>query len=152
MPSTAKTSPYRSKFEERIAEDLVLRKVRFKYEHKTYDFFLPTPGKCLECGSTNTARKAKYTPDWFLPNGIIIESKGLFTAHDRKLILTIRDQYPDLDIRMLFMRNNKLHRRAKMRYSDWCDRHGIKYAFRYVPDEWIKERKNKKNAKQRGVS
>ena len=37
-----------------------------------------------------------YTPDFILPNGILIEAKGLFETADRKKHLLIKKQYPQL--------------------------------------------------------
>ena len=35
-----------------------------------------------------------YTPDFVLPNGIIIETKGRFTVADRRKHLLIKKQHP----------------------------------------------------------
>ena len=43
-----------------------------------------------------------YTPDFVLPNGIIIETKGRFTADDRRKHAFIKLQHPKLDIRFVF--------------------------------------------------
>lgn len=82
-----------------------------------------------------------YLPDWILPNGIVIEAKGRFTATDRAKHLLIKEQHPELDIRFVFKYDNKLYKQSKTRYSDWCDKHGYKYAFKEVPQEWIDEPK-----------
>jgi hypothetical protein len=60
------------------------------------------------------------------------------------------EQNPDLDIRMLFMRNNPITKTSKTKYSDWCDKRGIKYhisANGSVPEEWIAETNNKEKQK-----
>jgi hypothetical protein len=52
------------------------------------------------------------------------------------------EQNPDLDIRFLFMRDNKISKNSKTRYSDWCKKRGIKYAVSehgHIPDEWLAE-------------
>jgi len=85
------------------------------------------------------AKAKRYTPDFILENGIIIEAKGRFTAFDRAKHLLLRDQYPDEDIRFIFQYDNKISRTSKTRYSDWCEKHGFKYAIREVPDEWVNE-------------
>jgi len=51
-----------------------------------------------------------YTPDFLLPNGILIETKGRFTVEDRKKHLEIQKQHPHLDIRFVFTNS-----RAKIR-------------------------------------
>ena len=43
-----------------------------------------------------------YTPDFVLCNGIIIETKGMFTAADRRKHLAVKKQHPSLDIRFVF--------------------------------------------------
>ena len=84
----------------------------------------------------------KYTPDVILPNGIILELKGRFTTADRKKMLLVIKQHPDLDIRMVFQRHkNKLFKGSKTTYSEWCDKHNIKWADKIIPLEWTKELK-----------
>lgn len=86
-------------------------------------------------------KPANYTPDFQLSNGIIIETKGLFVSSDRSKHLLIKAQHPELDIRFVFTRSkNKLSRKSKTTYGDWCDRHGFKYADELIPIEWMKER------------
>jgi hypothetical protein len=81
-----------------------------------------------------------YTPDFLLPNGIVIESKGRFVAADRKKHLLIQEQYIFLDIRFVFSNSKaKLTKGSKTTYGDWCNKHGFLYADRLIPEEWIKE-------------
>ena len=56
---------YRSSLEESIAEYLTEQKVKFKYETVKIEW--------------EDIYYRKYTPDFILPNGIIIETKGEFT-------------------------------------------------------------------------
>lgn len=87
------------------------------------------------------AAEHRYTPDWhLLQNGIIIESKGRFTAEDRKKHTLIKEQHPGLDIRFVFQRpNERINKASKTTYALWCDRHGFSYAKKMVPLEWINE-------------
>jgi hypothetical protein len=81
-----------------------------------------------------------YTPDFKLPNGIIIESKGRFVAADRKKHLLIQKQHIFLDIRFVFSNSKaKLTKGSKTTYGDWCKQHGFLYADKLIPEEWIKE-------------
>lgn len=81
-----------------------------------------------------------YTPDFELPNGIIIESKGRFVAADRKKHLLVKKQHPDLDIRFVFSNSNaKISKGSKTTLGMWCDKHGYMYADKLIPEEWIKE-------------
>ena len=86
-----------------------------------------------------------YTPDFVLPNGIIIESKGRFVASDRRKHIEIKKQHPKLDIRFVFYNSkNKISKGAKSTYQDWCNKNNFLYYDRIVPLEWIKEKgKNK---------
>jgi predicted nuclease of restriction endonuclease-like RecB superfamily len=82
-----------------------------------------------------------YTPDFVLEwkgHKRYIEAKGYFSARDRKKLLLVRDQFPGIDLRIVFQRNNKLSRKSKTRYSDWAERHGFTYAIGSVPKEWRK--------------
>ena len=116
---------YRSGLEDDISEDLKVRGVSFKYE-------------TLKIKWTLLENKT-YTPDFILPNGIIIESKGRFVAADRKKHLKVKEQHPNLDIRFVFSNSRgKLSKGAKSTYGDWCDKHGFTYADKRIPDGWLK--------------
>ena len=118
---------YRSRFEEDVCSRL---KVPFEYE--TINLYY------------EVREQRKYIPDVILPNGIIIELKGRFTAKDRKKMLLVIEQHPDLDIRMVFMRHtNKLNKHSRTTYAQWCDKNNIKWASKIIPEEWIKEKKKK---------
>ena len=115
---------YRSGLEDDIAKDLNDRGVNFEYEK------LKVQWQLLE--------NKTYTPDFKLPNGIIIESKGRFVQADRKKHLIIQDQHPFLDIRFVFSNSrSKLYKGAKSTYGDWCNKHGFLYADKRIPDEWL---------------
>ena len=87
-------------------------------------------------------RTAKYNPDILLPNGIIIECKGIFEVEDRKKQLLVREQYPELDIRMVFSSSkSKIYSGSKTTYADWCEKHGVLYADKLIPAAWLKEPK-----------
>ena len=86
----------------------------------------------------------KYTPDFILQNGIIIEAKGLFEADDRKKHILIKSQYPNLDIRFVFSNpRNKLYKGSKTTYADWCVKYGFQYASKTIPPSWFKEKKRR---------
>lgn len=82
-----------------------------------------------------------YTPDFVLPNGIIIEVKGRFTPDDRRKHLAVKRQHPKLDIRFVFESSKrKLSKGSKTTYAQWCDKHGFQYYDRVIPIEWLSER------------
>lgn len=81
-----------------------------------------------------------YTPDFTLPNGIIIETKGKFEPSDRKKHLLVRAQWPDLDIRLVFQRpSDRLTKASKTTYAMWAEKNGIKWAFKLIPKQWTEE-------------
>jgi hypothetical protein len=87
---------------------------------------------------------AMDTPDFVLPNGIIIETKGRFTVADRRKHLLIKKQHPKLDIRFVFENeNNKLRKGSKTSYGKWCDKNDFLYCTRVIPQTWLKKRGKK---------
>lgn len=117
---------YRSGLEETIGKELEARGVDYEYESLKISWV--------------DHKVRKYTPDFKLPNGIIIETKGRFVAADRRKHLEIQKQHPEYDIRFLFQNaNNKLNKGAKSTYADWCDKNGFKWAEKTVPEEWLNE-------------
>lgn len=82
----------------------------------------------------------KYIPDFIITtskgNKVYIETKGHFPSEDRSKMLAVIKEHPDLDIRMVFVKDNKITKVSKTTYSTWCDRHNIKYAFGLVPKVW----------------
>jgi hypothetical protein len=73
-----------------------------------------------------------------LENGTIIETKGRFTAADRRKMVAIQRGHPNLDIKMLFMRDNKIHKRSDTYYSDWCMENNYDFSIGEVKEEWLK--------------
>tara|TARA_S200002703_G_scaffold121367_2_gene107221 strand:+ start:118 stop:504 length:387 start_codon:yes stop_codon:yes gene_type:complete len=117
---------WRSGFEERIAKELKEAGVKYEYETKKIQYEI--------------RELRKYTPDFILPNGIIVETKGRFVASDRKKHRLIKEQHPELDIRFVFYNaTTKLYKGAKSTYADWCTKNGFMWANKTVPDEWIQE-------------
>lgn len=116
---------YRSGLEDRISQQLKSLSVPVKYEEFKIKY------------EVNEVRT--YTPDFELPNGIIIESKGRLVAADRKKHLLIKKQHPDLDIRFVFSNSRaKINKGSKTTYGMWCDKHRFLYADKLIPEEWIK--------------
>jgi hypothetical protein len=119
---------FRSDFEKRIAECLDELGTYWEYEPFAIAY---------------EAKPKKYTPDFILPNGVIIEAKGRFTSSDRAKHLLLKTQRPELDIRFVFQYDNKLTRSSNTRYSDWCKSNGFLFALREVPKEWLEPTKSK---------
>ncbi len=68
---------------------------------------------------------------------IYVETKGWFRPQDRTKMRAVKEANPTADIRMVFPQDNKLNKTSKMRYSDWCEKYGIRYHVGPVPREWF---------------
>ena len=120
----ANIKPYKSLFEHGVAQQLVKKKVKFKYESKRITYNKPH----------------SYLPDFVLPSGIFIEAKGRFTGEDRKKHLLIREQHPEHDIRFVFQRAHQpLRKGSPTTYAEWCDTNGFLWADKTIPTSWLKE-------------
>lgn len=117
------TSKYRSGLEEKVSELLNNLGVIYEYESEKVPYI-------LQCS---------YTPDFCLVNGVYLETKGLFTPEDRRKILAVKKDNPDMDLRMVFQAPfNKISKKSKTTYAAWCDKHDIKWcAFHSIPIEWL---------------
>ena len=114
---------YRSKFEGRVAAVLP---AGTKYEPETFKYPVADPGyRCRACASKDVVRTTSYRPDFKLPNGTWIEAKGKLTGANRRRLVAFKAFYPDIDIRLVFMANNKLSKTSKTRYLDWAAKVGI---------------------------
>jgi hypothetical protein len=81
-----------------------------------------------------------YHPDFKLPNGILIETKGRLTTADRQKHLWIKAQLPHLDLRFVFSNpNSKIAKGSKTSYSDWCNSNGFKFSRGSIPQDWFQE-------------
>jgi len=120
---------YRSGFEHKISEQLEQQNIIPQYETTVVKYTIP-------------ARDSKYTVDFTLPNGILVETKGRWMPDDRKKHLLVKEQHPELDIRIVFQSaKSKLRKGSKTTYADYCDKHGIKWAEKTIPQSWIDEEK-----------
>ncbi len=123
----ARVKGYRSGLEEEIDNSLKAVGVDGQYEQHKINYIKP-------------ATHHKYTPDFRLPNGIFVETKGRFITADRKKHLLIKEQHPELDIRFLFQNaNNRISKKSKTTYADWCNKHGFLYAEKEIPKEWLSQ-------------
>ena len=115
----------RSGFEDKIKRYLDKNKIPYEYETMKIKYIV----------------EKEYIPDFILPNGIIVEAKGYFSSDDRRKMLNVIKNNPELDIRMLFQnKNNKISKKSKTTYAMWCEKHNIKYSEGFnIPKEWLKE-------------
>lgn len=121
---------YRSGLEEAVGDQLSTAGVTVEYE-------------TLKVHFTPPIKVRSYTPDFVLPNGIIVETKGRFLTDDRQKHKHIKAQHPDLDIRFVFSRaSQRLSKGSPTTYSAWCLQYGFDWAEGLVPHAWIKEPPN----------
>ncbi len=121
---------YRSGFEHKVSEQLSEAKIKFRYEDTVINYIKPETHH-------------KYTIDFTLPNGILIETKGRWVIEDRKKHLLIKKQHPELDIRIVFQSaRTKIRKGSKTSYGDFCDKHGIQWAEKDIPTKWLQEKKS----------
>jgi len=80
----------------------------------------------------------RYQPDFILPNGIIIETKGRLDVWDRRKMIAVKNQHPDLDIRFVFQKASMKLSRGGKTYGEWCDTYGFPWAEGCIPIEWWK--------------
>lgn len=113
---------FRSKFEEQIAKAFTSVGLDFKYESSKLNYQ-------LDCS---------YTPDFHLPNNVIIEAKGFLKPADRRKMIAVKKCNPDLDIRFVFQRNNPLAKGSKHTYLSWAEKHGFPACvWPNVPSQWF---------------
>ncbi|MFN3914758.1 MAG: hypothetical protein ACK4K3_07545 [Aquabacterium sp.] len=126
---------FRSGLEGAISRQLTAANVPFEYEAHKVEYVTP-------------ATPHKYTPDFLLPNGIFVETKGRFVTADRQKHLLIKAQHPELDIRFVFSNSKqRISKTSKTTYADWCDKHGFAYADKLIPQDWLKEQPIKTKTK-----
>ena len=114
---------FRSGLEERVAD--LMKELGISYEYETT--------KIAYTISHN------YTPDFVLPNGVILETKGYWDSEDRRKIKNVKEQNPDMDIRMVFQSPfNTISKKSKTTYAKYCEKLGIPWtSFHDIPLEWL---------------
>lgn len=114
---------YRSRLEEKLARWFEINGYKFEYETLRLNYTV----------------SAVYTPDFILPNGVILEAKGYFKPEDRRKMLAVRKQHPQLDIRLVFQApHNTLTKTSKTTYAEWAEKHGFLWAASHsIPLEWF---------------
>lgn len=123
----ARANGFKSGLEEIISNQINDKGIKVEYETEEVTYSIP-------------ASEHIYHPDFRLPNGIYVETKGRFVIADRKKHLLIKAQHPELDIRFVFSNSrNKINKGSKTTYADWCTKHGFKFADKTIPEEWFSE-------------
>lgn len=127
VDAAGKKHGFRSGLEDRFIQELEEYGLDPNYEAKKFEYIIPES-------------KHNYTPDFPLSPHIVIETKGRWVVEDRQKMLLIKEQYPEIDFRIVFYNaNQKIKKGSKTTYAMWCDKHGIKWANRTIPSEWVEE-------------
>ncbi len=114
---------FRSQLEKDIAKLLEGLGVSYKYESEKLGYTI----------------EHHYTPDFVLPNYKYLEAKGYWSAADRRKVLAVKKQNPDIDLRMVFQSPyNKISKKSKTTYAQWCERHDIPWThYHDIPLDWL---------------
>lgn len=82
-----------------------------------------------------------YVPDFKVStqSGTIfyIEVKGYFRTADQVKMRAVKKANPEIDIRIIFQKDNKLNAHSKMKYSEWAEKYGFPCAVGSIPPEWL---------------
>ena len=114
---------FKSGLEEKVSDLLCELGVDYEYESKSFPYTI----------------QHLYTPDFFLPNGVILETKGYWDPKSRRLTRQVIQEHPHIDLRMVFQDPyKKISKRSKTTYAQWCKRYGIKWcAYHAIPIDWL---------------
>jgi hypothetical protein len=123
LKMTKTTSKYRSKLEERLATLLTTLGISYEYESEKVSYTI----------------QHNYTPDFVLPNHTYLEAKGYWDAADRRKILAVKKDNPDMDLRMVFQSPyNTISKKSKTTYAMWCEKHNIPWtSYHDIPLDWL---------------
>ena len=118
-----KEHKFRSKLEERVATLLEQLGISYEYETEKLSYTI----------------EHTYTPDFVLPNYIYLETKGYWDAADRRKVLAVKRDNPDVDLRMVFQSPyNTISKKSKTTYAKWCEKHEIPWtAYHEIPLDWL---------------
>ncbi len=114
---------FRSGLEEKVADLFVDLGVKYEYESTKIPYVI----------------QHNYTPDFVLPNGVWIECKGYWDSTDRRKIKSVKQQHPEIDLRMVFQSPyNKISKKSKTTYAKYCEKIGIPWTtYTNIPIDWL---------------
>tara|TARA_R110000868_G_scaffold360016_1_gene622053 strand:- start:170 stop:652 length:483 start_codon:yes stop_codon:yes gene_type:complete len=121
---------YKSGLEHTVANTLNKINYPVNYETETLKYLVP-------------ASTHKYTPDFVFAKKdggtMYVETKGRWTAIDRKKIKYVLESNPGIDLRIVFQNGNqKLSKTSKTTYEAHALKIGVKHvATKMIPAEWL---------------
>ncbi len=123
---------YKSNLEVETAKTLykaltrLKKNFKFDYEHCPFEY---------------TLNSRQYWPDFQVVREdgscVFIEVKGYLDRDAQRKMLAVKECHPKETFVFLFSKNNPIRKGAKMRYSDWCEKHGFDYSIGEVPERWL---------------
>ena len=123
---------YKSKLEVEVAKLLYTARKKlkksfvFSYEPVTFGYIL---------------NEREYHPDFEIlredGSAVYIEVKGYLDRDSQRKMLAVKQCNPNETFVFLFAKNNPIRKGAKMRYSDWCKKHGFDFSIGEVPERWL---------------
>ena len=118
-----KNIKFRSKLEENVASLLEGLGVSYEYEPERLSYTI----------------EHNYTPDFVLPNYVYLETKGYWDPADRRKVLAVKRDNPDVDLRMVFQAPyNTISKKSKTTYAMWCEKHAIPWtSYHNIPLDWL---------------
>ena len=114
---------FRSGLEQKVADLLVDLGVKYEYESTKIPYVI----------------HFSYCPDFVLPNGVWLETKGYWDAADRRKIKAVKQQNPEIDLRMVFQAPyNTISKKSKTTYAKYCEKLGIPWtSWTNIPLDWL---------------
>ena len=114
---------FKSKLEENVAELLTNLGISYEYESTKVPYTI----------------QHHYIPDFVLPNYTYLETKGYWSPADRRKVLAVKRENPEINLRMIFQAPyNKISKKSKTTYAQWCERHDIPWSsFHDIPLDWL---------------
>lgn len=124
----ARAMGYRSGLETRTAKHLDDLGIDYAYEPFKVPYVQP-------------AKNRTYTPDFVLwHNGIVIDTKGRWETADRQKFKMLREQLPDLDLRLVFSNPlTRIGKKSPTTYGMYATKIGCAFAKETIPQAWIDE-------------
>ncbi len=123
-----KNQKLRSKLEGRVRDQIIARGFEPRYETERLEY-------------TRPASAHTYTPDFKLSDNVYLECKGIWDAEDRKKMLLIMDQFPEIVVCMAFQNADKpIYPGSPTTYGDWATENGIPWIDvrkEGIPEEWL---------------
>jgi hypothetical protein len=134
---------FRSGLEHTVAKILDENNIEYQYEPIKLEYEQKTSYKnfkCMECGCKDILQERKYTPDFVLiKSGKVLEVKGRFVMADRKKIMAVLKNNPDLNFTMVFQNHRaKISRGSKFTYMTWCNKYNIDWVSVDNLGMWLK--------------